>query len=65
MIQQTPGTEPIWLPPYRISYAYRDEVLKQLQEMEECGIIALTRMVYFGWGAVSKILVVPSAADTP
>ena len=36
---KTSGTEPIRLPPYRIPYAYRDEVLKQLQEMKESGII--------------------------
>jgi transposase InsO family protein len=30
---------PIRLPPYRIPYAYREEVTKELQEMEESGII--------------------------
>ena len=32
---KTPGTEPIQLPPYQIPYAYRERVLKELQEMEE------------------------------
>ena len=36
---KTPGTEPIRLPPYRIPYAYREGVLKELQEMEENGVI--------------------------
>ena len=35
--------KPVRLPPYRIPYAYREEVMKELQEMEESGIIEPSR----------------------
>ena len=36
---ETGDARPIRLPPYRLPYAYKDEVLKDLREMQENGII--------------------------
>ena len=37
-------SKPIKLPPYRIPHAYRDEVLKELEDMERNGVIEPPRV---------------------